>query len=75
MDAQVINPKQVRIVKLCALVDYIEIILPVVLKKPGLDSQVTCLIIEMSGLFENERITKLLLDFNLFSVILDVIES
>jgi hypothetical protein len=29
----------------------------------------------MSGLFENERITKLLLDFNLFTVILDVIES
>ena len=69
------SPNQVRIVKLCALVDYIEIILPLVLKKPVLDSQVTCLIIEMSGLFENERITKLLLDFNLYSVILEVIEN
>lgn len=61
-------------VKMCSLVDYIEIIMPVILEKPKMDTHMTDLIIQMSGLFECETITKLLLDFKFYKVILGVIE-
>lgn len=65
---------RVNMVKLCSIVDYLEIILPLILKKPQLDFQITCLIIEMNGLFNPDVVTKLLLDFELYSVILSIIE-
>jgi hypothetical protein len=61
-------------VKLCSIADYLEIVLPIVLRKPHLDFQITCLVIEMSGLFNSETVTKLLLEFELYAVILNVIE-
>jgi hypothetical protein len=61
-------------VKLCTLGDYIELLLPMVDKRPQFEFLITCLIVEMDGLYSSQNITKLLIDQGFFSVILNVID-
>jgi len=42
---------KVNMVKLCTLSDYIELVLPMVEKRPQFEFLITCIIIEMNGLY------------------------
>ena len=61
-------------VKLCTLGDYIELLLPMVDKRPQFEFLITCLIVEMDGLYNSQSITKLLIDHGFFGIILSVID-
>ena len=61
-------------VKICTLSDYIELVLPLVEKRPQLEYLITCLIIEMQGLYNPDNITRLLIDHGFFNVIQNVID-
>jgi len=61
-------------VKLCTLSDYIELLLPMLDNRPQFEFIITCLIIEMHGLYNAQIITKLLIENGFFNVILNVID-
>ena len=64
----------IALIKLISLNDYLETILPLVLARPQLQFQVTCLVLELAGLFDSESVGKLLLDFQLDESILSIID-
>ena len=56
-------------VKICTLSDYIELVLPLVDKRPQFEFLITCLIVEMQGLYSPYTITRQLIDHGFFGVI------
>jgi hypothetical protein len=64
----------IGLVKICSLNDYLEMLLPLVMARPQLEFQVTCLILQFADLFDYDSVTMMILEYHFDSVVFSVID-